>query len=128
FGNGVAVLLIMVFLAGCTTGYRAGMHPPLKLKRELDSLKPNSLSQKAARYTIKKGDTIWRIAHNHGVLPDTIIKANKIKDVENIKPGQLLIIPRGVVVKKDVSERKVPAYTHTKKLNEQFKWPILQAP
>ena len=98
------------------------MYPPPKFKKELDSLKSNTTTQKSTKYTIKKGDTIWRIAHNHGVLPDEIIKANKIKDVENIKPGQRLIIPRGVNVRNTAPERKPSA--HTKKLNESFKWPI----
>jgi lipoprotein YgeR len=116
------VFLIMIFLTGCATSYRTGMYPPPKFKKELDSLKSNTTTQKSTKYTIKKGDTIWRIAHNHGVLPDEIIKANKIKDVEDIKPGQRLIIPRGVNVRKTSPERKASA--HTKKLNESFKWPI----
>jgi len=122
FGGIVMLFLIMVFLTGCASGYKAGTHPPPKLKRELDSLKPNAFSRKSTRYTIKKGDTIWRIAHNHGVLPDAIIKANKIKNVENIKPGQRLIIPSGVAVTEAAPVRK--ASTYTKKLNESFKWPI----
>ncbi len=127
FGGIVMLSLIMVFLTGCASGHKTGTHPPLKLKKELDSLKPNtfsrkSTSRKSTRYTIKKGDTIWRIAHNHGVLPDAIIKANKIKNVENIKPGQRLIIPMGVTVAKAVPVRK--ASTYTKRLNESFKWPV----
>ncbi len=116
------MFLIMMFLAGCATSYNTSMHPPPKLKKELESLRSKTTTQKSIKYTIKKGDTIWRIAHNHGVLPDAIIKANKIKDVESIKPGQQLVIPRGVPVSKKVSERKASAYT--RKLNESFKWPI----
>jgi len=116
----VMMFLIMMFLAGCATSYN--MHPPQKLKKELEPLRSNRSTQKSIKYTIKKGDTIWRIAHNHGVLPDEIIKANKIEDVENIKPGQQLVIPRGVAVSKKIPERK--ASTYTKKLNESFKWPI----
>jgi murein DD-endopeptidase MepM/ murein hydrolase activator NlpD len=121
-GSVVMVFLIMIFLTGCATSYRTGMYPPPKFKKELDSLKSNTSTQKSTRYTIKKGDTIWRIAHNNGVLPDEIIKANNIKNVENIKPGQQLIIPRGVSASKAAPERKAPVYI--KKLNESFKWPI----
>ena len=116
------MFLIMILITGCATGYRDGTHPPSKLKKELDSLKPNTISQKSTRYTIKKGDTIWRIAHNHGVLPDEIIKANKIKDVGNIKPGQQLVIPKVATVSTVAPVRS--ASTYTKKLNESFKWPI----
>jgi lipoprotein YgeR len=122
FGSIVMLLLIMVFLTGCASGRKAGTYPPPKLKRELDLLKPNAFSRKSTRYTIKEGDTIWRIAHNHGVLPDAIIKANRIKNVENIKPGQRLIIPRGVTVTKAAPVWKASSYT--KRLNEPFKWPI----
>ncbi len=112
----------MILITGCATSHRTNMYPPPKLKKELDSLKPNTITQKSTRYTIKKGDTIWRIAHNYGVLPDDIIKINNIKNVENIKSGQQLIIPTGVTVGKAVPVRK--ASTYTKKLNESFKWPI----
>ncbi len=122
FGSVVIVFLIMIFLTGCATSYRTGKYPPPKFKKELDSLKSNTITQKSTRYTIKKGDTIWRIAHNHGVLPDEIIKANNIKNVENIKPGQQLVIPTGVTVSNEAPVRK--ASTYTKNLNESFEWPI----
>ena len=55
-------------------------------------------------------------------IDGTIIKINNIKNVDNIKPGQRLIIPAGNTVSKDTPIRKAPTYT--KKLNETFKWPI----
>ncbi len=118
FGGIVMMFLIMILLTGCATSHRTGKYPPPKLKKELDLLKSNTITQKSTRYTIKKGDTIWRIAHNHGILPDDIIKINNIKNVENIKPGQRLIIPTGVIVSKAAPVRK--ASTYTKKINESF--------
>ena len=122
FGGIVMIFLIMILLTGCATSDRTGKYPPAKLKKELDSLKSKTITQKSTRYTIKKGDTIWRIAHNHGVLPDEIIKINNIKNVGNIKPGQQLIIPTGATVSTVAPVRS--ASTYTKKLNESFKWPI----
>jgi len=122
FGGIVMIFLIMILLTGCATNDRTGKYPPPKLKKELDSLKSNTNTQKSTRYTIKKGDTIWRIAHNHGVLPDEIIKINNIKNVGNIKPGQQLIIPTGATVSTVTPVRS--ASTYTKKLNESFKWPL----
>ncbi len=121
-GGFVIMFLIMILITGCATSHRTSTYPPPKLKKELDSLKSDTITQKSKRYTVRKGDTIWRIAHNHGVLPDDIIKINNIKNVENIKPGQQLVIPTGVTVSKAVPVRK--ASTYTKKLNESFKWPI----
>ena len=121
-GSIVIIFLIMILLTGCATNHRTDISPPPKFKKELDSLKPNSVTQQSSKYTIKKGDTIWRIAHNHGILPDTIIRVNNIKNVNNIKPGQQLIIPAGSTVSKAAPVRKAPTYT--KKLNETFRWPI----
>ncbi|GAX61777.1 metalloendopeptidase [Candidatus Scalindua japonica] len=116
------LFLIIIFLTGCAANNRTDMYPPAKLKNELNSLRSNAITNKASRYTIKKGDTIWRVAHNHGILPDTIIKVNNIKNVENIKPGQQIIIPAGVATGKIASARKAPTYT--RKLNETFQWPL----
>jgi hypothetical protein len=72
FGCSVIILLIMNMLAGCATTHRTSMDPPPRLKKELDSLKSNTTTSRPAkparssRYTIKQGDTIWRIAFNHG--------------------------------------------------------------
>jgi lipoprotein YgeR len=118
----VHFVFIMIVLSGCATNYSTNMYPPPKLKKDLDSLKPDSISKKTTRYTIKKGDTIWKIAKNHGVSTDAIIKTNKIKDVSNVKPGQQLIIPIGISDRGTVSARKPSTYI--KKSNESFKWPL----
>jgi len=121
-GSFVIMFLSMIVITGCATSHRTGTYPPPKLKKELDALQSGTITQKSTRYTVKKGDTIWRIAHNHGVLPDDIIKINTIKNVENIKPGQQLLLPTGVTARNAFPVRK--ASTYTKKLNESFKWPI----
>ena len=126
FGCIVIISLIANMLAGCATSDRTSMEPPPRFKKELDSLKLNTItpgSAKSTRYTVKKGDTIWRIAYNHGVSPDSIINANNIRDVTNIKPGQQLIIPAGGIS----GTRKVSSKTtfpSSKKSNETFIWPL----
>lgn len=47
---------------------------------------------KANSYTVKKGDTLNRIAHAHGTTPQAIIAANKLKS-PHIMIGQTLSIP-----------------------------------
>ncbi len=118
----VHLVFIMNILAGCASNYRSDINPPPKLKRDLDLLKPNTVNLKATGYTIKKGDTIWKVAKNHGVSTDDIIKTNNIKDVSNVKPGQRLIIPRRITRKETFSLGKNPAFTKHPK--ESFKWPL----
>ncbi len=129
FGCIVIILLIMNMLIGCATTYRTSTNPPPRLKKELDSLKSNTTtsrpvnSAKSSRYTIKKGDTIWMIAFNHGVSPDDIIRTNNIRDVTNIKPGQQLMIPaNGITGTREVtSQVTLPPGRQS---NEFFIWPL----
>lgn len=46
----------------------------------------------ASRYTVRRGDTLWRIAQNHGVSVTRLKAANAIRS-SRIKPGQVLSIP-----------------------------------
>lgn len=129
FGCIVIILLIMNMLTGCATTHRTSMNPPPRLKKELDSLKSNTVTSRPAkparssRYTIKQGDTIWRIAFNHGVSPDDIIKINNIRDVANIKPGQQLMIPGSGItgVRKVTSQATLRSGWQS---NESFIWPL----
>ena len=129
FGCIVIIILIMNILTGCATTHRTSMNPPPRLKKELDSLKPNTTTSRPAKttrsskYTIKQGDTIWRIAFNHGVSPDDIIKANNISDVTNIKPGQQLMIPANSITgtRKETSQATLPSGRQS---NESFIWPL----
>ena len=43
-------------------------------------------------YTVKSGDTLYKIAKNHGVSTNQIMKLNGIG--ENIRPGMKLKIPK----------------------------------
>lgn len=46
----------------------------------------------AGRYTVRRGDTLWRIAQSHGVSVSRLKAANAIRS-SRIKPGQVLSIP-----------------------------------
>jgi LysM repeat protein len=46
------------------------------------------------RYTVKSGDTLYRIAVNHGVTVAALMAANGITNPNVIHPGQVLTIPR----------------------------------
>ena len=51
------------------------------------------LTSGSKTYTIQKGDTAAKIAREHGVSYEALIKANNIKDPRKIQPGQPLKIP-----------------------------------
>ncbi len=135
----ITASFILYFFPGCSsTYYGPSLEPPSKFKRELDLLKTdvntpgyqkesdpiltNATTPRATRYTVKRGDTIWRIAYGYGVSPDTIIKHNHIKDVTDIKPGQQLIIPAGFTGTKRTSSGA--NLTLAKKSYESFIWPL----
>ena len=52
-----------------------------------------TMSDSGKRYTVKSGDTVWRIAHNNKVSSDQLLKINGIKDASKLKIGRELIIP-----------------------------------
>ena len=43
-------------------------------------------------YTVKRGDTLWRIADRHDTTPAAIRRANRLSS-STIRPGQRLVIP-----------------------------------
>jgi LysM repeat protein len=45
------------------------------------------------RYTVKSGDTLYRIAINHRVTIAALMAANGITNPNLIRPGQTLVIP-----------------------------------
>ena len=50
-------------------------------------------SDSGQRYTVKSGDSAWRIARNHKVSVDSLLKINGIKDAGKIGIGRVMIIP-----------------------------------
>ena len=54
-------------------------------------------------YTIKPGDTLWKIANNCNVTVDDIVRLNKL-DSTIIYPGQIIKLSEGCVAKQDGEE------------------------
>lgn len=60
----------------------------------VDTVKGDATPGLGKPYTVKPGDTMWAIAHDHKVSLADLEKANKqIKDVNLIFPGQTITIP-----------------------------------
>ena len=72
-------------------------------------------------HTVRRGQTLWRIAKTYGIKLEDIARANGIADPNKIKVGQRLFIPQAtkVVKVKPSKTRKVKKATRTK-----FNWPI----
>ncbi len=45
------------------------------------------------KYTVKAGDTFWRIAQSHETTAAAIMKANRISDPRKLKVGMEIVIP-----------------------------------
>lgn len=55
--------------------------------------RPQNNSLPYSFYKIQKGDKIWIIADNFGIRVSELIEFNNITDINNIKKGDLLVIP-----------------------------------
>ena len=62
------------------------VRPRIKHNLEVDSHSGKS-------YTVKRGDTLWRISSNYGVSVKNLKKINGIEDVTTLRLGQVLKIP-----------------------------------
>lgn len=61
--------------------------------------KEEKLINKIKLHKVKSGETLWDIAHHHGLNIDSLIGANNISNMNNIKPGQeFKILPvKGII-------------------------------
>jgi len=74
------------------TGLKAVSPPNIFRSEVLGTLVERPEEKKEiVEYIVKEGDTVWSIAKNFGLLPETIIWANALKN-SVIKPGQQLTI------------------------------------
>jgi LysM repeat protein len=63
----------------------------------VDVYVPCSLLPKESQtvYTVKRGDSLWRLAQKYNTSPAAIVRANKLEEPYLLSPGQVLIIPGG---------------------------------
>jgi len=44
-------------------------------------------------YTVRRGDSLWRLAKKFGTTPGAVARANRLMEPYQLTPGQVLIIP-----------------------------------
>jgi lipoprotein NlpD len=97
---------ILVLLAGC-----ASTGPFLELRE--------NRPPRGVYYSVKNGDTIWKISKLYDVEVEQIVKANRLPDATKINTGQKLFIP-SVVKKTDYATAAI-----TKLSPGRFIWPVI---
>lgn len=101
----LTILCSFSMIAGCST---TGGERKISEKISKDRKKVNN----GFYYMVEKGDTLSKIAENYEVSTETISDLNHLPDDNKIKPGQLLYIPKSLIIlKKD--QKKV-----------HFIWPV----
>ena len=51
-----------------------------------------SSASTSGTYTVKAGDTLYRIAYNHGISLTTLLSINGLSETSTIRPGQQLVV------------------------------------
>ena len=72
-------------------------------------------------YTVKSGDTLYRIAHNHGISLRTLLSVNGLSETSTIRPGQQLVVSGSAQTTASYSSTQAVssgAKTHTVKAGE----------
>ena len=98
----VFILIVVMGISACSAPKRAPVS-----SRELSSNKTTSIKSTATSYRIKKGDTLFAIAWEHGVEMEDLARWNNLSPPYLIYPGQKirLTAPKTAVSK---SQRKSP--------------------
>lgn len=62
----------------------------------------------AQTYTVKKGDTLWRISRHHGTTVTSMQEVNQLPDVNFLRIGQVLQLPDGTVAAPAPAAKQAP--------------------
>ena len=74
-------------------------------------------------YTVKAGDTLYRIAYNHGISLTTLLSINGLSETSTIRPGQQLVVYGSAKATTTTPSAKTVSYstgasTHTVKAGD----------
>jgi LysM repeat protein len=101
----VGALAVGVGLAGCGGG--SDGHPT-KAKGSTTTVSPSTTIKKptAIRFTVRRGDTLTKIARFFHVSVATIVQANQLMNGDRLTEGQVLVIPPHPLVRLVVTPRE----------------------
>ncbi|MCM8529785.1 MAG: LysM peptidoglycan-binding domain-containing protein [Lentisphaeraceae bacterium] len=68
-------------------------------------------------YTVKRNDSLWKVAHNHGVSVDELARTNNMPKTSGLKIGQKLSLPAGAKYNPTVSK---PSSSPSKKTSGSY--------
>ena len=79
-----------------------------------------SSASTSGTYTVKAGDTLYRIAYNHGISLTTLLSINGLSETSTIIPGQQLVVSGSAKTTTTTTSAKTVSYstgasTHTVK-------------
>jgi len=117
--------LVIFFGAGCSLW----QNPFRDKEKEPDYLRtstPSGTKVRGVYHTVKRGETLWRIAKTYEVNLQALAELNNIDDVTKIKAGQKIFIPgvsqtKRLVVTSQESPRETPKIIKDK---GGFIWPV----
>jgi len=118
------VFLIIGLGAGCLP-----WHIPFHKEKEPDYLQvstPAGAKVKGVYHTIKRGETLWRIAKTYGVDLQMLAELNNIEDATKIRAGEKIFIPGATKTKKLIPAYKEISYSIPKVVKQKtgFIWPV----
>jgi len=78
---------------------------------------------------VMQGDTLWDISRNYGISIEDIVKANALRDPDDLTPGQLLLLPGAKVTLGSVqvassSRSSAFSWPLTGRITDGFGWRI----
>jgi LysM repeat protein len=72
---------------------RPGVTRSAGASRPVEQAGPAASGAATKKYTVKNGDTFWKIAKTNGTTPEAVMKANRISDPRKLRPGMQLVVP-----------------------------------
>lgn len=105
---------------GVISGLRVGqalkipVEPAMEAEIDTSQLEESELEGRV--HEVQPGETLYRIARNYGVEEEALLQANQGLDIENLQPGQRLLIPGPAdVVQQPVYNEEGFAYHRVKR-------------